>query len=295
MAGGRVLHGACAVVIMLSPLETGTTRSDAGNAAGAGRPAPRASTWPRGRRAAKTRQLASRRGEAGHGPSISYMEGPCLILPAGTCCRVRHLRHLRQLRNAGGAGCGDLGSGRAGRASPGRRAGPEAVIARASASATDPCRTARVRARKTGCRAVASSDASGGPAPRQRRLPAGDQLLNLVVDWDRRLPLRLVAVVAQAEGQRWRRLGPGSLSVSRRRGRRDHGDGDSRRAAGDAAARPTGCAASIRCPPSGAMSSRRRPDPRPGCRPPPAIPGTLTRCLPACQPGTRTCYRLCCA
>jgi len=30
-------------------------------------------------------------------------------------------------------------------------------------------------------------------------LPAGDQLLNLVVDGDRRLPLRLVAVVAQAE------------------------------------------------------------------------------------------------
>ena len=38
-----------------------------------------------------------------------------------------------------------------------------------------------------------------GPAPRHRPLPAGDQLLNLVVDGDRRLPLRLVAVVAQAE------------------------------------------------------------------------------------------------
>ena len=38
---------------------------------------------PGGRRAAlgKTGQLASRCGEAGHGPSISYMEGPCLILP----------------------------------------------------------------------------------------------------------------------------------------------------------------------------------------------------------------------
>ena len=55
-----------------------------------------------------------------------------------------------------------------------------------------------MRARKTGCRAVASRDASGGPAPRHRPLPAGDQLLNLVVDGDRRLPLRLVAVVAEA-------------------------------------------------------------------------------------------------
>jgi hypothetical protein len=28
-------------------------------------------------------RLARRCGEAGQGPSISYMEGPCLILPAG--------------------------------------------------------------------------------------------------------------------------------------------------------------------------------------------------------------------
>src|SRR5690348_1716587 len=36
-----------AVVIILSPLETGTTRGDAGNTRGAGRPAPCAGTWPR--------------------------------------------------------------------------------------------------------------------------------------------------------------------------------------------------------------------------------------------------------
>jgi hypothetical protein len=69
---------------MLSPLETGTT------------PGATPGTWeepgdrplarvpgPGGRRAAsaKTSQLASRCGEAGQGPSISYMEGPCLILP----------------------------------------------------------------------------------------------------------------------------------------------------------------------------------------------------------------------
>ena len=67
---------------MLLPLETGTTRGDAGNAGGAGRPAPRAGTWPR--RAARGAGEASWRawrGEAGQGPSISYMEGPCLILP----------------------------------------------------------------------------------------------------------------------------------------------------------------------------------------------------------------------
>ena len=73
-----------------------------------------------------------------------------------------------------------------------------------------------------------------GPVPWHRPLPAGDQLLNPVVDGDRRLPLRLVAVVAQAEGQRWRRLSLGSLSVSRTRRRRDHGERDSRQAAGDA-------------------------------------------------------------
>ena len=69
---------------MLSPLETGTTSGAT----------PR--TWeepgdrslarvpdPGGRRAvpAKPGNRLAWRGEAGQGPSISYMEGPCLILP----------------------------------------------------------------------------------------------------------------------------------------------------------------------------------------------------------------------
>ena len=69
---------------MLSPFGNGHhLGGDPGNVGGAGRPAPRAGTWPRraARGAGKARQLASRRGEARHGPSISYMEGPCLILP----------------------------------------------------------------------------------------------------------------------------------------------------------------------------------------------------------------------
>ena len=42
--------------------------------------------------------------------------------------------------------------------------------------------------------------------------------------------------------------------------------------------------ASIRCPPSRAMSSGPGPDPRPACRPPRASTGTLTRCcLPTRQ------------
>ena len=165
MAGSRVLRGACGGSNNAFTAGNGHyPGGDAGNVGGAGRPALARVPGPGGRRGVgKAGRLASRRGEAGHGPSISYMEGPCLILPAGTFCRVRH---LRQLRNAGRD---DLGSGRAGRAFPGRHAGPEAVMARAAASATDPCRTARVRARKTGCRAVASSDASGGQVPWHRR------------------------------------------------------------------------------------------------------------------------------
>jgi hypothetical protein len=57
---------------------------DPGNAGGAGRPVPRTGAWPRAGWHAgvgKAGQLASRGGEAGQGPSISYMEGPCLILP----------------------------------------------------------------------------------------------------------------------------------------------------------------------------------------------------------------------
>ena len=61
---------------------------DAGSVGGAGRPVSRTGTWPRraARGAGKARRLASRCGEAGQGPSISYMEGPCLIRPGRNAC-----------------------------------------------------------------------------------------------------------------------------------------------------------------------------------------------------------------
>jgi len=49
-----------------------------------------------------------------------------------------------------------------------------------------------------------SSETPPGPAPRHRPLLAGDQLLAPVVDGDRRLPLRLLVVVAQEGGDRRR-------------------------------------------------------------------------------------------
>jgi hypothetical protein len=101
-----------------------------------------------------------------------------------------------------------------------RRAGSRPVQDRRSASPQDRVPRRREQGRLR------------GPAPRPRPLPAGDQLLNLVVDGDRRLPFRLVA--AQLGGQRRRRRSPGSLSVSGTRRRRDHGERDSRQAAGDA-------------------------------------------------------------
>jgi len=112
-------------------------------------------------------------------------------------------------------------------------------------------------------------------------LPAGGQLLNPVVEGDRRLPLRLVAVMAQAGGRRRRRRRPGSLSVPGTRRRGITVSVPAGRRLGTRAACPAGRAASSRCPPSGAMASVPRPDPRPGCRPPRASTGTLTRCLPA--------------
>ena len=68
---------------MLSPLETGTTRGRPRERGRSRETGPRAGTWPRraARGAGEASQLAGRRGEAGQGPSISYMEGPCLILP----------------------------------------------------------------------------------------------------------------------------------------------------------------------------------------------------------------------
>ena len=140
---------------------------------------------------------------------------------------------------------------------------------------------AGVRARMTGCRAVASRDASAGQRPGIGRCRGGDQLLSPVAGGDRRLPLRHVVVLAHAGGQRRRRLSPGSVGVSRTRRRQAHDERDSRQAPGDAGRLPAGCAASIGCPPSWAMASRPRPDPRPACRPPRASTGTLTRFLPA--------------
>ena len=70
---------------MFSPFGNGHhLGGDPGNVGGAGRPVPCAGTWPRraARGAGKAGQLAGQRGEAGQGPSISYMEGPCLILAA---------------------------------------------------------------------------------------------------------------------------------------------------------------------------------------------------------------------
>jgi hypothetical protein len=91
---------------MLSPLETGTTRGRRRERGRSRETGPsRGYLAPAGgaRRAAKTRQLASRRGEAGHGPSISYMEGPCLILPG------RNVWPGSAPGNRGNAGRDDLG------------------------------------------------------------------------------------------------------------------------------------------------------------------------------------------
>ena len=162
---------------------------------------------------------------------------------------------------------------------------PEAVSAGAAEPATDPCRTTGMASPQDWVpRRGASRDASGGQRPRRRPLLAVNHLLNPVVDGDRRLLLRLVVVVAQAGGDQCRRrLSPGSLSVSRTRSRQDHDERDSRQAPGDAGRLSCRACASIRCPPSWAMSSRPRPDPRSACRSCRASTGTLTRCLPAGQ------------
>jgi hypothetical protein len=52
----------------------------------------------------------------------------------------------------------------------------------------------------TGCRAVASRDASAGQRPGIGRCRGGDRLLSPVAGGDRRLPLRHVVVLAQAGG-----------------------------------------------------------------------------------------------
>jgi len=88
---------------------------------------------PGGRRAApaKTSQLASRCGEAGQGPSISYMEGPCLILPGRNVFATAARRQRRD------ASRHDLGSGHSTGEVLGRPR-REAVSARAAGPATRP-------------------------------------------------------------------------------------------------------------------------------------------------------------
>ena len=137
---------------MLSPLETGTARGRPRERGRSRETGSRAGTWPRraARGAARTRQLASRRGEAGQGPSISYMEGPCLILPgsnvfarAGTPAtpecqprrsgvRTQHGRVLGRPRPGGSAD----GSRRAGNrpVQDGRSAGPQGWVPRRARS-----------------------------------------------------------------------------------------------------------------------------------------------------------------
>jgi hypothetical protein len=74
------------------PLKTGTTRGRPRERGKSRATGPHTGTWPRraARGAGKARQLTSRCGEAGQGPSISYMEGPCLILPGRDACLDPH-------------------------------------------------------------------------------------------------------------------------------------------------------------------------------------------------------------
>ena len=74
---------------------------DPGNVGGAGRPVPRAGTWPRraARGAGQAGQPATQCGEPGQGLSISYMEGPCLIL-SGRSIPAAPPRHACRRRNA---------------------------------------------------------------------------------------------------------------------------------------------------------------------------------------------------
>ena len=101
MAGRRALRGACG----------GSNNAfTAGNGHHPGRRRERGRSRETGpsrgylapaggaRRAAKTSQLASRRGEAGRGPSISYMEGPCLIQPGGNVLPGPAPRQPRECR-----------------------------------------------------------------------------------------------------------------------------------------------------------------------------------------------------
>ena len=141
---------------MLSPLETGTTRGRPRERGRSRETGPRAGTWPRraARGAGQARQLASRRGEAGPGPSISYMEGPCLILPgrnvfarAGTpatagmpAATIWGQDTARASPRTAAAGGSERGSRRAGNrpVQDGRSAGPQGWVPRRRASSVCP-------------------------------------------------------------------------------------------------------------------------------------------------------------
>jgi hypothetical protein len=199
MAGRRALRGACGGSNNAftagnghHPVATPGTREEPGD-----RPLARV-PGPGGRRAARGEDQAAgqsaRRGRARplhliHGGAVPDSARRERLAGAGT----------RHPGNRGDAGRDDRGPGRARTRFPGGRAGPQAVCARAAGPAPGPCRTAGVRARMTGCRAVASRDASGGQRPGTGRCRGGD-LLSPVAGGVRRLPFRLVVVLAQAGG-----------------------------------------------------------------------------------------------
>jgi hypothetical protein len=78
---------------MLSPLETGTSSGRLENVEGAGKPVPCTGIWHRraARGSSEPGNWPTWGGEAGQGPSISYMEGPFLILqlPTGGQLMIR--------------------------------------------------------------------------------------------------------------------------------------------------------------------------------------------------------------
>ena len=231
---------------MLSPLETGTTRGrrrERGRSRETGH--SRGYLAPAGGAQRRRSQLAglARRGRA----------RPLHLIHGGALPDSARQERLGQGRTPAGAGMptamigGPAEYGRGSRAAAPRL---EAVSAGAAAPATGPCRIVGVRARKTGCGAVASKDASGGQRPGIGRcwpviscctrssMGTGASRSGSWPWWRR------------PWGQRWRRRSPGSLSVSRTRSRRDHGERDSRQAAGDAGRLSCRACGEHRCPPS---------------------------------------------
>ena len=231
---------------MLSPLETGTTRGrrrERGRSRETGH--SRGYLAPAGGAQRRRSQLAglARRGRA---RPLHLIHGGALPDSA----RQERLGQGRHPGRRGNADRDDRGSGRVrarfsgGRAATGgserggRRAGNRPVQDRRSASPQDWVRRRREQRRLRGpgpgigrCWPVISCctrSSMGTGASRSGSWP-----------WWRR-----------PWGQRWRRRSPGSLSVSRTRSRRDHGERDSRQAAGDAGRLSCRACGEHRCPPS---------------------------------------------